>query len=229
MIWLAVLAFACAGGWFSRMAGGGPPKLPWGLDQWLYALPYLIISLPALAVIACFLNKAAQVGKATTRGDISRRSGFTRLRLLILTSLPYFGAFIGKRTGHGGGIDAGTNEKEPGSGREPEKLEYLILPLHSKMPRYWYDILLLSITGLAVTLIAGIMLLFISIPYGLLVLLSGVMKGPAYMIGWRIYPKGHGRGIPHLNEATAIGEFLTGWFGWGALGIIGVALGIVGI
>ena len=28
--------------WTSRMAGGGWPKLPWGLDQWLYALPILL-------------------------------------------------------------------------------------------------------------------------------------------------------------------------------------------
>jgi len=27
-------------GWNSRMAGGGPPKLPLGLDQWIYAIPY---------------------------------------------------------------------------------------------------------------------------------------------------------------------------------------------
>lgn len=28
--------------WLSRMAGGGWPKLPFGLDQWLLALPYLL-------------------------------------------------------------------------------------------------------------------------------------------------------------------------------------------
>lgn len=28
--------------WLSRMSGGGEPKLPWGLDQWLLSLPYLI-------------------------------------------------------------------------------------------------------------------------------------------------------------------------------------------
>ena len=28
--------------WLSRMAGGGWPKLPWGLDAWLLALPYLL-------------------------------------------------------------------------------------------------------------------------------------------------------------------------------------------
>ena len=28
--------------WVSRMCGGGPPKLPWGLDAWLLAAPYLL-------------------------------------------------------------------------------------------------------------------------------------------------------------------------------------------
>lgn len=28
--------------WLSRMCGGGPPKLSWGLDQWLLPLPYLL-------------------------------------------------------------------------------------------------------------------------------------------------------------------------------------------
>lgn len=28
--------------WLSRASGGGWPKLPWGLDQWLYALPILL-------------------------------------------------------------------------------------------------------------------------------------------------------------------------------------------
>lgn len=30
-------------GWLSRMAGGGWPRLPWGLDQWILASPYLLL------------------------------------------------------------------------------------------------------------------------------------------------------------------------------------------
>lgn len=113
-----------------------------------------------------------------------------------------------KRTGHGGGIDAGTSTKV----REDEKLEFIIKPLHGKISEYWYDMLLLAVTGLAVTLPAGIVLAFANIEAGLLVVLSGLLKAPGYMIGWLIYPDGHGRGIPHLNEATAIGEFLGSFF-----------------
>lgn len=38
VIWLVIPYMT----WLSRMAGGGWPKLPWGLDQWLLALPYLL-------------------------------------------------------------------------------------------------------------------------------------------------------------------------------------------
>jgi len=38
VIWLVVPYMT----WLSRMAGGGKPKLPFGLDQWLLALPYLL-------------------------------------------------------------------------------------------------------------------------------------------------------------------------------------------
>ncbi len=197
------LAFALGGGWLSRMSGGGPPKLPWGLDQWLYATPYMLIGLPALGAIAAAMELNSKSKKY----------------IHAVLPLAYFGAFIGKRTGHGGGLDMGTSEKEPGAGRDPEKLEYLILWLHDKMPRYWYDALIMAITGIAVTLPAGIVVGFLNPWAGAFLAVSGLSKAPAYMIGWAIYPDGTGRGIPHLNEATAIAEFLTGFFGYAALAI----------
>lgn len=38
MIWLTIPYMT----WLSRMGGGGPPRLLWGLDQWLLGVPYLI-------------------------------------------------------------------------------------------------------------------------------------------------------------------------------------------
>lgn len=38
MIWLCVPYMT----WLSRMCGGGRPRLPWGLDQFLLAAPYLL-------------------------------------------------------------------------------------------------------------------------------------------------------------------------------------------
>lgn len=50
-----VLLVALVGGWISRMCGGGKPKLPWGLDQWIYALPYgacLALFAPTSAIVS---------------------------------------------------------------------------------------------------------------------------------------------------------------------------------
>lgn len=184
-----LLSFALLGGWISRMCGGGPPKLPLGLDQWIYALPYGACGVAVMA------------------------SGAVEAEALFLL-LPYFGAFLGKRTGHGGGIDLGTSPRI----REPEALEFIIKPLHGRIPEYWYDALLLAVTGLAVTILAGLVVALADPLAGLAVALSGALKAPAYKIGRAIYPHGRGRGIPELNEATAIGEFLTGVAGWGVAG-----------
>ncbi len=201
---LAHIVFSLMGGWLSRMCGGAPPKLPWGLDQWFYAMPYMLIGLPALGAIAAAM-------------ELNSR---TRKYAYAILPVTYFSAVTGKRTGHGGGLDMGNSDKEPGDGRDPEKLEYLILWLHDKMPRYWYDALLMAITGVAVTIPAGIVVSFLNPGMGVFLALSGLSKAPAYMIGWTVYPIGFGRGIPHLNEATAVGEFLTGFFGYAALGIV---------
>lgn len=151
-------------GWVSRMCGGAPPKLPWGLDQWLYALPYLVVCLPSWWSIAAYL-----------------------------------GAVLGKRMGHGRGMSL-REPMKPGS--KPEKIEFLILWLQPHLPVYWYKVLILALTGLAVSLVAGI------VTHNPVLALSGLLKAPGYMIGWAIYPSGKGRGIPYLNEATAIGEAL---------------------
>ncbi len=209
MVALLLIAFAVAGGWLSRMCGGAPPKLPWGLDQWLYAIPYFFICTPAAVsfMVAIFADK---------NFDKKPREKLYEFLFLLL---PYSAAFMGKRTGHGGGIDLGHNNKEPGAGREPERLEFIVEPLHGKISQYWYDALLLAVTGLAVTLVAGVIVCFVNVGAGLIIIASGPMKALAYMIGWAIYPTGDGRGIPHLDEATAIGEFLTGVFNYAALAI----------
>lgn len=209
MIWVALILFALLGGWLSRMCGGAPPKLPFGLDQWIYALPYLFITFPALIIMLMTINP---------------RRGYKQYLPIMLALAGYSGAVLGKRTGHGGGMDAGHSDDEPYNSREPEKLEFLILWLHGKIPQYWYDILLLTITGLAVTLLSGIIVAFINPFWGVFLALSGATKGVAYMIGWHHYPTGEGNGFKWLNEATAIGEFLTGYFAYAALGM--VAMGI---
>lgn len=185
---------AFIGGWISRMCGGASPGLPWGLQQWLYALPYAVLVAP----------------------------------VSLWWVLPaYLAAVMGKRTGHGGGMDLGTSTKA----RDPEKLEYLILPLHGRIPEYWYDALLLALTGLAVTLVPGIVLAaYGHIATGLIIAASGLLKAPAYMIGWAIFPTAKDDGdfwSDDLDEATEIGEFLTGFFGWGMAAVIAYMMFIV--
>lgn len=120
--------------------------------------------------------------------------------------LAYAGAVLGKLTGHGRGISLGEPMKE---GSKPERLEYLILWLQPYLPVYWYKVLILSVTGLAVTALPSVVLLPLDPRASVLILLSGLLKAPAYMLGWKIGKK-----------PTEIGEFLTGFFCVSALLII---------
>jgi hypothetical protein len=132
--------------------------------------------------------------------------GFVFISVLALCMLT-------RNTGHGGGMDMATSVKEPGAGREPEKLEYLILWLHPILPRYWYDALLLSIIGLAGALAPAIAIGLINPTAGALVAFGGAFgKASGYMIGWEIFEDGSGEGPKDLNEATEIGELLYGLF-----------------
>lgn len=103
-------------------------------------------------------------------------------------------------SGHGGFMDLGTWTRP----RDDERLEFIIKPLRTKMSDYWYDALGLAITGLAVTIPAGIVL---SNPF---LALSGALKALAYMIGWKYFD---------ASVATARGEFICGFFLWGALAL----------
>lgn len=128
---------------------------------------------------------------------------------------------LGKGTGHGGGMDLAHNPKEPGAGRKPEKLEYLILSLHGKIPQYWYDFLLLVIVGLAAVLGAAIAVATVNLPAGLIIALGGMCKAVGYMIGWEFFPTKKGS-VEEFDEATEVGEGLTGLFAY-----TGLALAII--
>jgi hypothetical protein len=200
-----IMVFSLLGGWLSRMCGGGPPKLPLGLDQWLYAVPYFLIGLPIILPAWALFLKTPKTIKGW--------------RIWLVLAIAYIAAVTGKRTGHGGGIDMGHSSEEVGAGRDPEKLEYPILWLNGVIKTYWYDALLLGITGIVGTIPAGIILSFFHGGAGLLLAVSGATKPLAYMIGWAVYPNGHGKGIPHLNEATVLAEFLTGFVAYALLAV----------
>lgn len=113
--------------------------------------------------------------------------------LLIGASVWAF-ATLATLTGHGRFMTL----SEPLSGEE-ETLEFIIKPLQQKMPVYWYKVLGLSLTGLAITLPAGILTLN---PF---LALSGGLKGIAYAAA------------QELNSGTEGGELLTGAVLWGTL------------
>lgn len=191
---VAVAAFI--GAFLSRWHGGGfisgSPKI---LKAFLWSLPF------ALASGAAFYldDHSWLVTSAVT--------------ILVLVWCMVF-----KNTGHGGGMDLAHNEKEPGAGRKPEKLEYLILWLHGKMPQYWYDFLLLTIIGTFSTLAPAVAFGFCDLAAGVVVQAGGTLGKPCgYAIGWLIYPKGSGKGINDLDHATAIGEALTGLIAYACL------------
>jgi len=85
---------------------------------------------------------------------------------------------------------------------------------------YWHDFV--GLTSVGFLAVYGAVLVFVLMGFlipAFIVALGGLLKGAAYEIGWSIYPQGTGKGIPWLNEATAIGEFLTGVAAYAALGI----------
>lgn len=119
--------------------------------------------------------------------------------------------------GHGHNMDLGSYEGEA----EYEVYEKYTgyYKLHGKIPEYWYDVGGVAISGLLITL----PLIFVS-P---VLAFSGVLKAPAYMIGWLMHPNYDDGKIKisigkfTIDSATAWGEFLTGVFIWGSL-ILGV-------
>ncbi len=113
--------------------------------------------------------------------------------VLVATTLAWL-------TGHGKFMDLGTWTPYA----KPERLEFTIKWLESSVPPYWYDAIGLAVTGIAVSLPAGIA------TGNVWLALSGVLKAPAYMIGWAV----------SKEHATAIGETLTGLFLLGALAIL---------
>jgi len=116
--------------------------------------------------------------------------GWGSLAVLVVTTLAVL-------TGHGRGMSL----REPLRG-EPDTLEFVVSWAQPYLPVYWYKALLLAVTGLAVTLPAGIVLM------NPLIALSGILKAVAYMIGWEFF---------RHEVATARGEFFTGFFLWSAL------------
>lgn len=191
----ATIITAAAGAFMSRWHGGGfisgSPKI---LKAFLWSFPFA-----AASVLAHW--------------------GIVWWALALVGVTVLAACMVFKNTGHGGGMDLAHSVKEPDAGREPEKLEYLILWLHGKMPQYWYDALMLAIIGLFSTLAPAIALGWVNLPAGIVMALGGLLGKPlGYMIGWALADAGLIKDLPYdFNHGTAVGEFLTGLFAYSAL------------
>jgi hypothetical protein len=187
-----ILLFSIFGGILSRFHGGGfKGGVNKSLKNILWAAP---IALCTVFVLLPFTNYFV-----------------TTLLFAMVLGL----CVAGKATGHGGFMDLGRTTKID----KDERLEFLIKPLQLKIPEYWYDFTGLALVGFAAVSGAVIAIAAFNPLAALIIAVGGMFKSVAYAIGWIIYPKGIGKGIQHLNEATAVGEFLTGVFAYGALAI----------
>lgn len=114
--------------------------------------------------------------------------------------------------GHGKNTDLGTY-KEPADFEDYDKWTGYY-KLNGKIPEYWYDVGGIAISGLIISLP-----LIVVNP---LAAFAGLLKAPAYMIGWAMHPKGDNGKLKFnvykftVESATEWGEFLTGLFMWGA-------------
>lgn len=184
-----VVIWAFAGGLLYRWRGS-----PGGLrpeTQMGFALPY------ALAVVLYWLPYSEPVAFG--------------LGLLSFTA-----SLLAQLTGHGNFQDLGHFTKPTSS----EKVEFLIKWLKPHLPAYWYDVTGSALIGLLITLMPGALM---ASPF---VSLSGALMAPAYMIGWylwdhdvNLYKYIHEKLYPFIDAPTAIGEYMSGVFLWGAFGI----------
>lgn len=198
---IAVLLLAVAMGVISRWHGGGfftgVPKL----------LRAVVWSIPLAGVVML---------------AAARHSG--AVGVWVAGGLALVWSVLMKETGHGGGYDLAHDLKEPFVGRDPEMLEHLILCLHGRLPRYWYDFLMMAIIGLFSTAGAAALVGWYGAWSAAIVLVvGGMMKAPAYAIGWVLWDRGLLARLPRwINFPTSVGEVLTG-------AAVGAAIGVAAL
>jgi hypothetical protein len=198
--WILVSLGALIGGVISRFHGGGfaPSKKIWRNLAW---------SIP-LACIAAWPYAGA---------------GALAVFVLVLATL-----YPGKTTGHGQYMSLGKVVKRI----DPERLDFIVawffgpdwrtdeFNTDMKYPNlYWRCMFGLAITGAAALSGAAIALAVINPLAGLAAFLGGFIGKPAaYAIGDALYPDGEVESAwTEANEATEIGEWLTGAFAFSAV------------
>lgn len=210
IISILTLALSWLQGKVSRMAGGGAPKLPYGLDQWIYALPYGVAGL----IASMHLEQVVDV------------FGYFDIHAMYVCGLISYGlAFLGKRLGHGQYFDLATYPFRVVA----EKIDFLVRLVFGKDPNTQSDntpgdrdrdLFGLSLTGLVVGLgLAGVMYYVGSSIWATAILITTAAKGPLYLLSLKqnsIVRKVLGKiGISFDDDRghTEPGEWLTGIVG----------------
>lgn len=183
---IPIIFMSMFGGLVSRMCGGGRPALPWKSDQIIFAAPYAFVF-----------------------------AGLSFHWPMVCAALVAFvTAFAGKLTGHGQYIGLGhTPRANFGDIARLDPIVALFFGADTFQNNYWRCFFGLMVTGMAVTLCAGILYGALVSPLGgAIIAVSGAFKAVAYAAGWFT--------TDHLNphaKPTLIGECLTGVFAWGAI------------
>lgn len=209
MLQLVTLLLTLPYGWVGRMKGGAPPKLPYGLDAWVYAVPFAILGGliggwlgVLLGLFPAFLSARLGHGQYLNPPVWANTNPRSPEKIDFLVKL-----FFGKDP-------KTTNEYKNASHSDRD----IILREYGENKSYWRSLLGMSLTGFVSVLGLLPLCLYngdISMFFGLLIT-GFVSKGLAYAIGWKIFPdyvkKGDSGPESEMNEATEIGEYLGTFF-----------------
>lgn len=191
--------FSIIGGLIYRIRGGLPPKMPRPIDQVLFSLPYGYMAylfsndyyVCAIVLALTTLFVCGGHGQWYSLGTVWKRIEAERFDFIVKW-------FFGEDPRVS--LDESINEERP--------IKYDKL--------YWRCVFGMAVSGVTYALLIAVCAAWFGLyTESLILFLSGTLKAPAYMLGWALPSK-----INHFRKGTELGEFFTGYFLWGVLGIV---------
>lgn len=192
---LLILGISLLWGWFGRMDGGAPPKIPNIVERFLCLFPFIFVACTFYGWWGTFASLGL-LGIVTGHGQyflyrLLKPCNPERVDFLLV---PFFGKDY--RTT----LDKNTPITK-------EQSDYYYKNKYEKM--YWRNVAGMFLTGLLVGFPASIVsYAHGDIIIGSLFLLTGPIKSISYMIGWELRNVLH---IKYLDEDTAKAEFINGF------------------
>jgi len=111
---------------------------------------------------------------------------------------------LGKSTGHGQYFDLANMPHNGKTERLDFIVKFITSPLKYKISAYWYDVIGLSVVGLA-SVSGGLLVAWYNPVLALLIALGGLTKPIGYMIGWKLFKS---------PSSTETGEYISGFFAY---------------